>query len=81
MPQQVHSVRHRPEEGRPRRRTPASTANIAMANVDSVGADCAARDPKEIAAYFPIPSAELADRLVDLLLPRPLVQPKGHEAA
>jgi hypothetical protein len=49
--------------------------------MDSVGADCAAQDPKEIAAHFPIPSAELADRLVDLLLPRPLVQPKGHEAA
>jgi len=81
MPQQAHSVRHRPEEGRPRPRTPASTANIALANMDSVSEDCAAGDPKEIAAHFPIPSAGLADRLVDLLLPRPLVQPKGHEAA
>jgi hypothetical protein len=49
--------------------------------MDSVGADYAARDPREIAAHFPIPSAEVADRLVDLLLPRHLVQPKGHEAA
>jgi hypothetical protein len=49
--------------------------------MDSVSEDCAAGDPKEIAAHFPIPSAGLADRLVDLLLPRPLVQPKGHEAA
>jgi hypothetical protein len=81
MPQQVQSVRHRPEECRPRARTPASNANIALANLDSVGADYAARDPKEIAAHFPIPSAEVADRLVGLLLTRPPAQPKGHEAA
>ena len=81
MPQRVHSLRRRPMEGRPRPRTPSSNANIALTTIDSVGADYAARNPKEIAADFPIPSAEVADRLVDLLLPRHLVQPKGHEAA
>lgn len=81
MLQQVHLVRRRPVEGRRRPRTPSSNANIALANVDSVGPDYAARDPQEIAAHFPIPSVEVADRLVDLLLPRHLVQPRGHEAA
>ena len=36
---------------------------------------------EEIAAHFPVPSDDVADRLVDLLLPRECSQPKGEEAA
>jgi hypothetical protein len=43
--------------------------------------DYAAGDEKEIAAHFPTPSAEVAERLVGLLLPRNLSHPNGESAA
>jgi hypothetical protein len=43
--------------------------------------DYAGGNEEEIAAHFPVPSAEVADRLVGLLLPRRLKQPKGESAA
>lgn len=43
--------------------------------------DYAAGNEEEIAARFPVLSAEVADRLVDLLLPRNLAQPRGESAA
>lgn len=36
---------------------------------DSEESDFAAWNEKEIAAHFPVPSADVADRLLDLLLP------------
>jgi len=49
--------------------------------VKSLWSDYAAGTAEEIAAHFPGLSAEVADRLVDLLLPRNLIQPKGEDAA
>jgi len=49
--------------------------------VKSLWSDYAAGTAEEIAAQFPGLSAEVADRLVDLLLPRNLIQPKGEDAA
>jgi hypothetical protein len=46
-----------------------------------VAADYAARDPRDIAAFFPIPRPEIADRLVALLVPQVGIKPKGHDAA
>jgi hypothetical protein len=46
-----------------------------------VAVDYAARDPKDIAALFPVPPPEIADRLVVLLLPHVRIEPKGDEAA
>lgn len=46
-----------------------------------VAVDYAARDPKDIAALFPVPRPEIADRLIVLLLPHLGIEPKGHEAA
>ena len=43
--------------------------------------DYAAANEGEIAAHFPVPSDDVADRLVDLLLPRERTQPKGEQAA
>lgn len=50
----------------------------AVTMVDELVGACS---EKEIAAHFPVPSAEVADRLVGLLLPRNLNQPKGESAA
>ena len=47
----------------------------------SAWGDYAAGNEEEIAAHFPVPSAEVADRLVDLLLPRNLAQRKDDNAA
>lgn len=41
----------------------------------------AAGDVEEIAAHFPAPSAEVADRLVGLLLPRNLNRSKAESVA
>jgi hypothetical protein len=46
-----------------------------------VAVDYAARDPKDIAALFPVPRPEIADRLAVLLLPHLRIEPKGREAA
>ncbi len=43
--------------------------------------DYAARNEAEIAALFPVPSDDVADRLVDLLLPQERTQPKSEAAA
>ena len=47
----------------------------------SLWSDYAAGNEEEIAAHFPGLSAEVANRLVDLLLPHRLTQPKGENAA
>lgn len=47
----------------------------------SVWSDYAAANAEEIAARFPGLSNEVAERLVDLLLPRNLSWPKGEDAA
>lgn len=76
----VRAACHRSREGCPRSPT-AATDSRSVPHAESGGGDYAARDAGEIAARFPIPSAELAARLVDLLLPRRPVRPKGDEAA
>jgi hypothetical protein len=43
--------------------------------------DYAAGDEAEIAAHFPVPSSDIADRLLGLLLPRDLNQLNGESAA
>lgn len=49
--------------------------------MNSVWSDYASYSEEEIVAHFPGLSAEVAERLVDLLLPRILTQPKGEDAA
>ena len=49
--------------------------------VKSLWSGYAAGTAEEIAAHFPGLSAEVADRLMDLLLPRNLTQPMGEDAA
>lgn len=63
--------------------TPTATAVAlgAPSVMNSVWNDYAADNEEEIAAHFPELSAEVAERLVDLLLPRNLTQPKGEDAA
>jgi hypothetical protein len=62
--------------------------SIGVANVreaptapELLSQDYAAWDPNAVAAHFPLPSAEVAARLVDLLLPRHTGRPNGDEAA
>lgn len=43
--------------------------------------DYSARDAREVAALFPVLSAEVADRLLDLLLPHVSRPAKRDEAA
>lgn len=43
--------------------------------------DHAAERAEDVAALFPVPNAEVADRLVSLLLPRESAAPKSTEAA
>lgn len=61
-------------------------ASIGVSNVSEAPSapelpsqDYAARDPNAVAAQFPLPSAEVAARLVDLLLPRRTGRPNGDE--
>lgn len=61
--------------------SPSGAPASSPAAMESAITDYAARDPKEVAKHFPIPSAEVAGRLVDLLVPRHPPQPKGNEAA
>ena len=51
-----------------------------LAARESYGQACAARDPNEVAADFPVPTTNVAARLVDLLLPSRPIRP-GDEAA
>lgn len=43
--------------------------------------DFAALNEEEIAAHFPVLSDGVADRLVELLMPRVSIQPKGERPA
>ena len=63
--------------------TPAATAvaREAPSVTSSVWSDHAADNEQEIAAHFPELNAEVAERLVDLLLPRNHTLPKGENAA
>ncbi|HSK57195.1 MAG TPA: hypothetical protein VK908_18270 [Jiangellales bacterium] len=63
------------------RSTTAVPATNAPSATDAASIDYSARREEEIAAHFPVPSGDVADRLVDLLLPRECPQPKGEEAA
>lgn len=81
MPPPVHSALHRAREGYPSTLAPDTNSSSAPPAVESGAQDYAARDPNEVAAHFPVPSAEVAARLVDLLLPRRPVWPKGDEAS
>ena len=63
-------------------------ASIGVANVSDaptapelLSQDYAAWDPDAVAAQFPLPSSEVAARLVDLLLPRCTGRPNGDETA
>jgi hypothetical protein len=62
--------------------SPAAVSRTTQPAATSVWDDCAAAgDIEEVAAHFPAPSAEIADRLVGLLLPRRLNHPKGESVA
>ena len=61
--------------------TAAVIASSAPTAMKSPMSDYAARNEAEIAALFPVPSDDAADRLVDLLLPQERTQPRGEEAA
>lgn len=76
-----HPARHRPRANNSATRTAAAIAPSAPSATKSAWGDYAAGNEEEIAAHFPVPSAEVAGRLVDLLLPRNLTQPKDDNAA
>jgi hypothetical protein len=80
MPPAVHSARQRSREGWPGTQTPDANPGSAL-SIKSGVRDYAARDPNEIAAHFPVPSADVATRLVDLLLLRRPAQPNVDESA
>ena len=80
MPLPVRPAQHRPGESSAPSPTGLATASSAAAAMEPVGVDYAARDPKEVAEHLPVPSAELADRLVDLLMPR-YASGVGHSRA
>ena len=72
----------RPTHHRPRANASTPTAAAFACSVPpatkSAWDDYAPGNEEAIAAHFPVPSAEIADRLVDLLLPRNLTQPKAR---
>lgn len=59
----------------------AALASRAQSATDSGMCHCAAGTANEIAARFPVPRPEVADRLVDLLLPREPMQTKEEQVA
>lgn len=82
MPPPCRPARDRPRSNNPSTPSPAAVARTTQTAVTSVWDDyAAAGDEEEIAAHFPAPNAEVADRLVGLLLPRNLTHPKGESVA
>lgn len=79
MPPSRRPTRHRPRANNSS--TPTAVALSPPSALKSLRSDYAAGTEEEIAAHFPVPSAEVADRLVDLLIPRNLTQPKDDNAA
>lgn len=80
MPPPVGSAAHPTRERGPRALIGGAKLSAAIYNLEPFGRDYAARDPSEVAAHFPVPNAEVAARLVDLLLPRRLGRPNGDAA-
>jgi hypothetical protein len=70
MPQAVRPAPPRSENGRLHTRAANEHVRSAPTTHEPSGPDYAARDASEIAAHFPVPSIEVAARLVELLLPR-----------
>ena len=81
MPPPVRSAHHRSKDGTPCTPTTATNSCSAPLAVESGTPVYAARAPNDVAAHFPVPSAEVAARLLDLLLPRRRVLPNDDEAA
>lgn len=81
MPPPRHPARHRPRVNNSATPTAAAIAPSEPSATKSAWGDYAAGNEEEIAAHFPIPSVEVADRLVDLLIRRHLTQPKDDNAA
>lgn len=81
MPPPVGPAAHGTRERGPRASIVGANLSGAMSSLEPFGRDYAARDPSEVAAHFPVPNAEVAARLVDLLLPRRPGRPKDDAAA
>lgn len=81
MPLPVQPTRHRPSDYCPPSTTAAAKVISVPGAMESGGAGYAAGDPKEVAKHFPGPTAEVADRLVNLLLPRGSAEPRRDDAA
>jgi hypothetical protein len=81
MPPPVRAALHRARQRGPRASIGDANLSDAPSAVGSLGRDYAALEPNAVAAHFPVPSAEVAARLVDLLLPRRTGRPNGDEAA
>ncbi len=61
--------------------TAATITSSASPATQAAAPDYAATNEEQIAAHFPVPNDDVADRLVDLLLPRGRIQPKGEQVA
>lgn len=81
MPPPVRATFHRTSDSSLRASISDANLHCASSALEAFTRDYAARDPNEVAAQFPVPSAEVAARLVDLLLPRRPGRPTGDEAA
>ncbi len=81
MPLPTQPTRHRPSDCCPPSTTAAAKVISVPRAMESVGADYAAGDPREVAKHFPVPTAEVADRLVNLLLSRGSAEPRSDDAA
>ena len=77
-------VRPAPDEARGcRPRASIGVANVSDAQTaaELLSKDYASWDADAVAAQFPVPSFEVAARLIDLLLPRCTGRPNGDESA
>jgi hypothetical protein len=81
MPSQARPSRDRPQANSRSTSTPATVAHNTLTTTVPAWDDYAAGDEAEIAAHFPVPSSDIADRLLGLLLPRDLNQLNGESAA
>lgn len=77
----VRPARDGARECCPRASIGVAQTSEAQSAPELLSQDYAAWDPDAVAALFPLPSAEVAARLVDLLLPGRTGRPNGDDAA
>lgn len=80
MPRPVRPAPDRARECCPRASIGVAKMSEGTSTPELLSQGYAAWDPHAVAAQFPLPSAEVAARLVDLLLPGRTGRPNGDEA-